>query len=480
MWSYRFFIILSCTRDPFRDPLPFFGDVKMGRRGAIAILYLPAQYAAAPDSVCQALTRGFVANTGMSRFDTSLIPFELWSRIFSINLYSSEPTSAEFHLLLLNLASICSFLRGVVRASPGFWTGVTLDRTTSECRIQTLLDLSCEQPLDAVLDLDACGTISPERFWDIFGPSLNRCRSLVVRVFDADSLELLAAQLNDAVLYRLVSFSFSIHNDITDSFPMPKPLDNFLSSALPMHPPRIVTIPFTWIKNQSLRGLTSLAITDVLWLTWAEWQCIASTAPSLKCLRIWNVGCSCAPIDPDSSILFSALEDLDCFFGPRTPRLTTLRFRGTTPGDMIVLSRSAAIIVRVRHLVLYGVPKDNSCYILFGSLVNLESLELLQDNTMILSGIVEGDRRLSRCIPPQGPVCPHLSTLRVSESTFADIREFMIRRGPAVRAIDRVVFDFASRRRLFHPLDRQCNQGHRTNQDALQWLRERTRVEILE
>ncbi|KAJ7024525.1 hypothetical protein C8F04DRAFT_1270221 [Mycena alexandri] len=411
-------------------------------------------------------------------FEVSSIPCEVWSRIFSAILLQLKSTSVEFYLACLDLASISSFLRGVVQRNSVFWTGIRLDHTTSEYSIQNIIDRSRGQALDAVLELGACNTLPLERVWEIFGPLLYRCRSFAVRIHDAESLESLACALDHAPLDRLTSLSFSVHSTIANSFPLPGSFDRFGHSLPSLRTLRITRIPFVWITSQSLRGLTSLTIIDLPWsLMWSEWQAIATNASGMKNLCVRNVGCKDFPSDLATMLVFPSLEELDFSFGLTcssgglllrrcsAPLLATLRFHGNEAGHIVALSFTMADLSTIRHLVLSGVSNDAFCYFLFSRLCRLENLEVLQGDSAILDSILAGDVKLGQRSPPEGPVCPQLSSLHVSEASPTDVRNFIVCRGSVVRAIDRVVFGVESTRRF-------------VGSEDLQWLRERAIIEF--
>ncbi|KAJ7164293.1 hypothetical protein C8R46DRAFT_1036202 [Mycena filopes] len=234
--------------------------------------------------------------------------------------------------------------------------------------------------------------------------------------FDAENLEALARAFPGASLDRLADLSFSIHSEIAESLPIPSPLERFPGALPPLRAANITRISFAWFGNQSLRGLTALAIVDVAWsLTWQEWQSLAAAASNIITLRLSNVGCSNLPADRAAMIHFPALEDLDFSFGNTcsssglflsrcsAPRLTTFRFHSAETGHIMALSFTMADLSTITHLLLSGICNDAFCYFLFARLTHLESIQIVEGDAAILDAILEGDVRLRQRVPPQGP-----------------------------------------------------------------------------
>ncbi|KAJ7028247.1 hypothetical protein C8F04DRAFT_1174657 [Mycena alexandri] len=284
-------------------------------------------------------------------FETARIPYEIWTCVFKHVLQSWISTSFPY-----------TWAR-----NSAFWTGVFVDPSIPLAVIGRCSDNSGSRSTDLVLDLANNTEFPLAALWNTLRPVLHRCRTLSVRVRDAESWLLLDAEIQDARVDRLESCVLQIEHDVSDQITVHPVFlrlgDGFIRKVahLCLH-----GISLEWSSRHNFSLLSSLTIIDPAFSpSWSDYRIIATNAGTL--------------------------------------RLETLRLSG-------------------------AVEDDGFAYFLFIRLPLLRFLELPTTDGSFLHAILVADSRLGRQVPPEGPACPLLTRVRVLGGSLSLLHQFVWRR----------------------------------------------------
>ncbi|KAJ7019547.1 hypothetical protein C8F04DRAFT_1197593 [Mycena alexandri] len=349
----------------------------------------------------------------------------------------------RFGLVFLSTYSSLGSLLPSRTLGPAFWTGVFVDPSIPLAVIGRCSDNSGSRSTDLVLDLANNTEFPLAALWNTLRPVLHRCRTLSVRVRDAESWLLLDAEIQDARVDRLESCVLQIEHDVSDQIAVHPVFlrlgDGFIRKVahLCLH-----GISLEWSSRHNFSLLSSLTIIDPAFSpSWSDYRIIATNAGTLRRLCLRNAGCSDSPADLSDVIDFPCLDELDYSFGNRSPSsslfirhcsmpsLRVLRFHAEQPGHLMALAFCATMLSTVETLRLSGAVEDDGfAYFLFIRLPLLRFLELPTTDGSFLHAILVADSRLGRQVPPEGPACPLLTRVRVLGGSLSLLHQFVWRR----------------------------------------------------
>lgn len=390
------------------------------------------------------------------KFEPESIPNEIWTSIFEQVLGLLPRTSPLHSSTRRNLCNVCIYMRAIIRGNEKFWEGLFFSSSTPFSVLEDWSTYSGSKALEAVIFLAADMQHVSTPIWNVIGSTLSRCRDLSFHVSDAESWSLLDAKLVDADLLRLERITLRIGDGVLEQVSAQPVFARFGESLL-----RNTThlclhgISLEWSFRHTFRALTSLAIVNPVWSpSWSDYRALAANAPGIRRLCLRNVGCSNSPASLADVIHFSTLVEFDFSFGSRSPSsslivrhcsmpsLRVLRFDGAEPGHVMALAFCATMLSTVETLHISGAVEDDGfSYFLFIRLPRLRSLEIPASDSYFLDAILDADTSLSRQSPPEGPSCPVLAHIFVSEAAPARLGQFIGRRYlSGARRLERIDF----------------------------------------
>lgn len=372
------------------------------------------------------------------------------------------------------LAHVCSQWRAVVFADQALWNSMDVTVDTPTNRVEFYLARIPSTQIDLRLKLHRGGVNSVATTVTYFLHTLRRCRSLWIKIMDAQSLHLVAANISD------VSFDNLRILHLQCAAPQKQLLVPIVAVSSPLDQVRSLRLRRVWFKwdvASTLTSLTTLVLRDIYIQfapEWCFWDTITTTSPLLERLSIRHVGCRDIPPTP-RTLSLAHLSHMDLAFGTTTqsmfrliaaiyaPSLTHLNFAAESSASLISMSTFPDMLQNVKEITLRIDDVDIHDMHRFLTLTpRVHFLDLLDNESTILD---------SMCIPRKPIVgdygtgefvCPALEVLAVEDEQPSSIKAFMEARIAVANNMKLVLF--------------RLGLGEEKYDEDFDWIEERVRV----